>query len=269
MATPAASVIVTTLGNAQAIDALLSSLSAQNPTPELVLVDAGKQGSAKSIAGQHAKRISIQYFHEPGMGASEARNLGAENAKSDFLLFTDDDCEPKKGWVAAYLQEFGRGYDAVTGMTLRGKPLSPSVRYFSGERECVRSDLLDPVKHSSGNNWACKKEVFLALEGFDKRFGPGAKYKAAEDLELMYRLIKSGKRVLRSPNPVVVHNAGHSDKAYEGYAFGLGGFCHTHFFELYPIITAKLFFIKRLLETPFHPGLSFKRMLSFVSGFLA
>jgi GT2 family glycosyltransferase len=269
MPKPAASAIVTTIGNTDALNDLIASLSGQKPKPELVLLDASSQGSAKAIAKQNKGMLSIQYVPVPGMGASEARNIGAEKAGSDFLLFTDDDCVPKKGWASAYLAAFRRGYDAVTGMTVRGKPLSPSVRYFSEERECTRSDLFDPVKQSSGNNWACRKDVFLAMKGFDGRFGPGAKYRAAEDLELMYRLIKSGKKVLRSPKPVVVHNAGHSDKAYEGYAFGLGGFCRTHFFELYPIVAAKLFFIKRGLEIPFYPSLSLKRMLSFFAGFLA
>ena len=168
-----------------------------------------------------------------------------------------------------YRKEFARGFAVVTGQTKRGRPLAPSVRIFSRERESAWWDAFDPVPHSSGNNWGIERRTLLSLGGFDERFGPGAKYRACEDAELTYRLLRNRVRFLRSPRPIVLHDAFPDKRVYEQYAFGLGGFCRVHALEGFPLVSALIFLVKVTGRLFFNWRLSLARYRAFFAGILA
>src|SRR5919108_1680932 len=78
------------------LDGLLAS-----PLPDcemIVVADAETAPIVRQIAEPRAARVIT-----PNLGAAAARNLGAENARGDILLFVDGDCVPEKNWAQAMI----------------------------------------------------------------------------------------------------------------------------------------------------------------------
>ena len=99
-----ASVIVPAYNSAQTIIGCINALKAQDYGGkfEIIVVDDGSKDSTTQIA----KKSGAKVFSQPNAGPAKARNLGAENAKGEILLFTDADCVPEKNWLQEMLQPF-------------------------------------------------------------------------------------------------------------------------------------------------------------------
>lgn len=65
---------------------------------EVIVVD---QSPAPWGERERAWGIDLEYVHTDVRGAVHARNLGALLACGEVIAFTDDDCEPSPGWLAA------------------------------------------------------------------------------------------------------------------------------------------------------------------------
>jgi GT2 family glycosyltransferase len=126
-----------------------------------------------------------------GRGVASARNLGAEMAQADVLVFTDDDTEPAPGWLDGVLAASRRDRDAVG---------------FEGP---VVTGTYDPLYFHApharpggccGANVAYRRSVFLELGGFDERFYGWM----PEDVEFGTRAKARGE-VVYVPEMVVHH----------------------------------------------------------------
>ncbi len=120
-----------------------------------------------------------RWIEGPRRGPAANRNKGATIAKGEWLVFTDDDCIPDDGWLAAYAQ-------SIT--------THPSTLIFEGRVyvDRPRKSLAEssPVNDRGGCLWSCnfaiRAELFRQIKGFDERF----RYAAMEDVELATRLRK-------------------------------------------------------------------------------
>jgi glycosyltransferase involved in cell wall biosynthesis len=160
------------------------------------------------------------------LGVSRARNLGAAAAAGEAVAFTDDDCVPDTNWLAALA---GAGV-AATGRILplhdeRSDLVAVSSR-TSTERREFRGEARDlPWEVGSGGNLLVARDLFERLGGFNEDFGPGARYRAAEDVELLERLLASGARVVYTPDAVVYHQRKRPSERLARripYGFGMG-----------------------------------------------
>ena len=126
-----------------------------------------------------------------GRGVASARNLGAEVAQADVLVFTDDDTEPASGWLDGVLAASRRDRDAVgfegPVVTREYDPL-----YFHAPHAAPGG--------CCGANVAYRRSVFLELGGFDERFYGWM----PEDVEFGTRA-KARGRVVYVPDMVVYH----------------------------------------------------------------
>ena len=57
-----------------------------------------------------------------------------------------------------------------------------------------------------GANMAIRKEVLVAVGGFDEILGAGGKFPSFEDGDFAYRALKAGAAILHLPNARVVHH---------------------------------------------------------------
>ena len=65
---------------------------------EIVVVDNGSGvGLEDAVAGHPRVRV----VHEARVGSYAARNRGVQEARGEILAFTDADCRPEPGWLAA------------------------------------------------------------------------------------------------------------------------------------------------------------------------
>lgn len=220
------SVVVVTLGHSSVFERCLAALETGFRKPdELVVVDQSGERLAHVL--ERASGTRLRRVRASGLGISRARNLGAEAALGDALAFTDDDCVPDETWLAALAASDG---DAATGRILPldddrdglvavSSRTSPKHRRFHGAGDDV------PWEAGSGGNLLVRRELFERLGGFDARFGPGAQYRAAEDVEFLERILRSGATIVYTPEAVVYHERKRRSERLRRripYGFGMG-----------------------------------------------
>ena len=86
----------------------------------VVIADDNVDGRAIEVADEYANRfdLGVRYVHVGSGNISVARNASLEAGlfESDFVLMTDDDCEPVDEWVSSFLcLADSRHGDVVTG----------------------------------------------------------------------------------------------------------------------------------------------------------
>lgn len=111
------SVVMCTRNRAASLERALNSIADMIvPTDlpwEMVLVDNGSTDHTASVAESFTHKMPIRRIFEPKAGLSNARNTGVVSARGDYILWTDDDVEVDKGWLAGYSEAFTRFPDGV------------------------------------------------------------------------------------------------------------------------------------------------------------
>ena len=133
----------------------------------------------------------------PRRGPAANRNCGAAGARGAWLVFTDDDCLPQPGWLAAYAarldQPDGTGLRVLEGPTTAG-----------GAKD-VGPFMTSPANESGGFLWSCnfaiERRFFEELGRFDERFP----FPHMEDVDLRLRLQDCGQAFPFVPGAVVDH----------------------------------------------------------------
>ena len=186
------SVIVPTHGAEDSLRKCLSSLSQAVPSPsELIVVADGEAGDAGHIAQEFGAKLLTT--PERG-GPARARNLGAHKAQGDILFFLDADVAVSPNAVGRAVAVFAQepGVDAVIG-SYDDEPAAPN---FLSQYK----NLFHHYVHQTANEQACtfwgacgaiRRDVFLALDGFDEAY----RCPSVEDIELGYRLTRAGGRI--------------------------------------------------------------------------
>ena len=165
-------------------------------------------------------------------GVSHARNLGWRSTTSSIVAFTDDDCVPAEGWLAAVEQALGHDatLDATTGRVLGLGPDTHGLHAVSSrtdQRDRTFSGRTMPWHVGTGGNLAVRRDALERVGGFDPRLGPGSPGEAAEDLDLVYRLLASGSRIRYEPRALVYHERQSTSRRHLSrtrYGHGLGAF---------------------------------------------
>jgi GT2 family glycosyltransferase len=157
---------------------------------------------------------------------SLAVNLGLERARHDAVLLTDDDCTVAASWVGVAWSQLERDAEAiVTGRVLAvGDELGvPSTIDDETPREYTGEIHYGALY---GNNMACRASLVLAAGGLDERLT------VAEDNDLCYRWLRSGRPLRYEPELLVWHHAWRSQdemrRLYRRYAYGQGLFYAKH-----------------------------------------
>ncbi len=215
------SVVVATLNRSEQVSKCILKFLELSPALEgpweLIVVDNGSiDDTAASIAALQAQQdLPLSYIFEPTPGVSAARNAGIRAAKYDILAFTDDDCRVDPSWLSAIQNCFAGDPDLVM---LGGrvdlfdpKDFEISTRRFSDRFEVKNID--DMFTRLIGCNIAISSQALGRAGLFDTAMGPGTRFKAGEDHELFYRVLKTGGKVLYDPSVRVEHAHGRREVA--------------------------------------------------------
>jgi len=74
---------------------------------DVIVVDNGSTDQTKEIVESYNYRIkNLQYFYDPTPGLHVGRHLGMKMAKSDILVYADDDIEAFPTWLEAIAESF-------------------------------------------------------------------------------------------------------------------------------------------------------------------
>ncbi len=184
---------------------------------EIIVVDNGSTDdtAARLASLQETSDLPLRYILEPTPGVSAARNTGIRAAKHDILAFTDDDCRVDPGWLSAVAQGFGSD-PSIKMMGGRVDLFDPedyeiSTRRFDDRAEIKTID--DMFTRLIGCNVAISAAALRETGAFDTAMGPGTTFKAGEDHELFYRILKSGGKVVYEPAMRIEHAHGRRDIA--------------------------------------------------------
>jgi len=190
------SVVVPTFSRTDEVIELLSSLEKQeNNNFEVIIADGSLDDSVKQVIDEYHDKLELKYLYQKGLGISESRNWGVENAKGDFVVFFDSDCviPPQYFKVVSEsltddpIDAYGGPDRAGNNFNYKQKAISYAMTSFY-----TTGGIRGRKKHFGhyqprSFNMGIRKTVFNALGGFSG-------LKVSEDIDLSIRLDKNGYR---------------------------------------------------------------------------
>jgi len=175
------SVVIPACNEEKYIENTLQRIQEQNdPEVETIVVCNGCTDSTKSVAekvaNQSTKIISFKEGH-----VSKARNIGAQKAEGELLLFLDADTLISEDTFSTVKEKFTEKYAVAT---TKAQPDTPGFKY-----KLVQS--LKNLKHSTRILPGCSGALVCRKEDFDEVDGYDANLKVMEHHHLIGKLKKN------------------------------------------------------------------------------
>ena len=200
---PAVSIVVPVRDRAEQLAACLESLERLRHPPDRLQVIVVDDGSVVPISARAGVRVLRM---DKPLGPAAARNAGARQATGDVLAFLDSDCGAEPDWLEELVPEFADREVAAVG----GRVRPARERTWLERYEAVRSPLdlgwryarvrpRHPVSYLVTANLLVRRSDFELLGGFDPDLRCG------EDVDLAWRLVEAGRRVVYQPRGAVRH----------------------------------------------------------------
>ena len=201
---------------------------------EVIVVDnASTDQTARMVQTATLKNATLRYLYEPKKGLSNARNAGLASARSEFILFTDDDVLVAEDWIEQMVFPLVNDRcDAVTGQVTLAPHLlrpwmSPMHRLWLASSS--DAELHEGKRELIGANMGFRRPVLERVPAFDPELGAGA-LGAGEETLFGWQLSQAGFRIECVPNARVVHQL---DVARLQRDFWLDGACKRGRTEAY------------------------------------
>jgi glycosyltransferase involved in cell wall biosynthesis len=199
------SLIVATMGRSAELGALLETVLAQGAvTAEVIVVDQNPDDRLVPILAPYLARIPLTHLRSSIANANNARNLGLRHARGEIVCFPDDDCLLPEGVLARADAAFAAEASLAV---LTGPAASPEGGLGSGRWRQESGPI------TLGNVWTSviefnlflRREVALAMGGFDETLGPGTPFGSAEGNDLVARAIRAGQVARYDAGLRIVH----------------------------------------------------------------
>lgn len=198
------SVIIVTRNRAELLARCLAALVEQTAPPETfeaIVVDDGSQDDTRSVCHLMKKKISnlLYVSTERHIGLSAGRNRGIQQAKGQYLIFTDDDCIAASDWVEQMkkaLDEKAIIAGAVATSSTHFLRVCHNVAQF---HQFMPGSQHGPSQFIAGANMGFRRSVLDSLGGFRKTGFAG-------DTELILRARQKGYTIWFVPESIVIHD---------------------------------------------------------------
>ena len=203
------------------LEALKSQVPSRTNGPgcidfDVVVIDNSSNGDlARDLAASSHSPLILHAVHEPDMGLSIARNRALRESKGDIIVWLDDDACPRAGWLDAIARPFAHPSVAVVGgPVVIQRPGGQRPTWLPAEMNSYYSEVdhgpislqLDSSRYLVGTNLAMRKDLAIALGGFDSSYGhSGSRLGGNEETQLVERMRADGHEVWYSSDAVVDH----------------------------------------------------------------
>jgi glycosyltransferase involved in cell wall biosynthesis len=170
------------------------------PPNEIVVTDGGSIDATREIIEEFVGRgAPVKLVREQDSLPGRARNVGVENARCDWIAFTDAGTRPAPDWLAELA---GKARDDGAAAVVFGS-YEPVVDSFF--RQCAAIAYVPattltpdgPVRPLSIVSALMRRTVWEGVGGFPEHL------RSAEDLVFMNRIEAEGYRITRAPRAVV------------------------------------------------------------------
>ena len=200
------SVVIPTYNEQDGIEECIQSIFRNTFLPhEIIICDGMSDDNTKQIA----ENLDVTVLENKKRIASAGRNLGIEHASGDIIAFTDGDCIADKNWLLEFNKAF-KDDEELIGIGGKVIPASPRndieefwgnislrvIMSFPDEAYFIKTRTLNDAFITA--NCAYRKEALQNVGGFDDWFGNNA-----EDVDLSWRLLKSGTKLRYIPESVI------------------------------------------------------------------
>lgn len=190
-ARPDVSIIVPTHNRRALLERKLRALESEPPVFEVIVVADACSDDTEKFLTSYRPPYRFSWTTGPGLHAATARNIGAQRASGQILLFSDDDAIPRPGWV----EENRRLHHKPDQVGLSRQLLPPHL---------VAGATLKHVSgwwNTNGCSMSLRAELFHAAGGYDASFSSYG----GEDPDLGWRLHQLGARFKLLPQTGVEH----------------------------------------------------------------
>lgn len=204
------SIVVTLKNEEQTIKSLLDSLLQQEPPFEIIIVDSQSTDQTQHIINNYRKHHDNIHLHVKKSSRGGGRNYGVSKAQADYVAFTDGGCQAAPDWLKNIRKQHQNNYDIVSGKTIDVGKVTDIKRV---EVIINNTDVTWPSCNLSYN-----KKLFQKIQGFDETFI------TAEDIDLNFRAIQKGAKLIYEPKAIIHRNSAQNALKYlkQSYWYGYG-----------------------------------------------
>lgn len=209
---PTISVIVCTFNRAQELGDFINRLEfhvlRSKLDAEIVLVDNNSSDDTPKILAAYiaSSKLSVTIAHEARQGANHARNTGIRNARSQILVFTDDDVDFSDTWLLDLSDYMERHPECqvITGKIIpkfllpRPEWLIDSMLNVYGQQNYGETsfDIQFP-DFPVEMNMAVRAQVFERYGGFCTEFSRDDKTLMSNDGKFFFYQLSQQKEIIR------------------------------------------------------------------------
>lgn len=189
----------------ECVDSLLSLYYPKDKL-EIIVVDDASEDETPGILATLPIKAVLNPVHS---GAAKCRNLGWQAARGELIAFTDSDCRADPGWLKELVDEMAEPDIAAVGGLVKSPGTGSRIDRYEACRSPLYSGGVEKEVKSESTisylptcNLIVRRSVLEHLGGFDVSF-PLA---VGEDVDLVWRMIDAGYRVLYVPRGGVTHH---------------------------------------------------------------
>jgi GT2 family glycosyltransferase len=279
--TTALSALICTRNRPNDIVRAVGSLLASPEEFQLLVIDQSDGPGTEAALTVFGSDPRLCYVRSTTRGKGAALNEGLRLATGDVVICTDDDCEATPGWIGAMRNVFEEAPTAAVAFCRVDTPVydraTGYIPDFAQPRRLVRSVSAFRDRRGLGAGMALRRDVVLKLGGFDEQLGPGARFMAADDMDLALRALLSGWHVYNTGDRPIVHHGFRTLEEGREHArrdfVGLGAACAKPLRagHLRAIVIPGWEFLVHALWPPIDDLISLRRPrgLSRINGFIA
>jgi cellulose synthase/poly-beta-1,6-N-acetylglucosamine synthase-like glycosyltransferase len=190
---------------------------------EVIMADGSPTPILVEVISAFERQLTVKHLHRPRLAISPSRNLGAEHASGEYLIFLDSDVilpvqyllEVHKSVTAEKLDAFG-GPDAThPSFTAIQKAISFAMTSYLTTGGIRGGKKQIHQYNPRGFNMGIRKDVFTKMNGFSS-------FTCGEDIELSIRIVKDGYVVKLIPEAFVYHKRRTTFKSFFRQVFRFG-----------------------------------------------
>ena len=193
----------------------INNLSKSNEI-ELIIIDNKSQDNSKEIVKSYNKVLNINLVElNENIGFAKACNLGASNAKGEFLFITNQDMIFIPNFFNILLNiytELKKNHEIVISPAIIFE--GGGIHYFGAKIHCLgfsytpnigiklpRNEIvIKKTQRISGGSLFIKKTVFLKMGSFDETY-----YMYYEDTDFSLKLLRNGVKMYTASVPYLIH----------------------------------------------------------------